>query len=204
MHHYFGGRKEVYIALLERLGAQREDQLRPPVGRSARARVADSVSRWLDWTETNRTVWLATIAHAEDIADPDVRRVVADLVQRAVALLVAFHADIAHDSPRLRYALECGTALNRAATRRMAARGGHPRGDTRAADLRPGTHPATFGCPPAHEAHAPTVRSERRVPDHRSGYAASGLMREATIAHAEAVASSRGGRPVDRPDSCTL
>ena len=118
VHHYFGGRKEVYIGLLQRLGAQREDQLRPPVGRSAHARVADSVSRWLDWTETNRTIWLATIARGEDIADPDVRRVVADLVQRAVALLVAFHADIAQDSPRLRYALECWTALNRAATRR--------------------------------------------------------------------------------------
>src|SRR6476659_6416931 len=46
VHHYFGGRKDVYIALLERLGAQREDELRPPVGRSARARVADTVSRW--------------------------------------------------------------------------------------------------------------------------------------------------------------
>ncbi len=40
VHHYFGGRKEVYIGLLERLGAQREEQLPPPVGRSARARVA--------------------------------------------------------------------------------------------------------------------------------------------------------------------
>src|SRR3954465_3379988 len=39
VHHYFGGRKEVYIALLERLGAVREDQLPPPVGRSARARL---------------------------------------------------------------------------------------------------------------------------------------------------------------------
>jgi len=117
VHHYFGGRKDVYIALLQRLGAQREDQLRPPVGRSARARVADSVSRWLDWTETNRTVYLATIAHGEDIADPDVRRVVTDLVRRAVALLAAFHADIVEDSPRLRYALECWTGLNRSATR---------------------------------------------------------------------------------------
>src|SRR3954471_18019654 len=85
VHHYFGGRKDVYIGLLERLGAQREEQLRPPVGRSARARVADTVSRWLDWTEANRTIWLATIAHGEDIADPDVRRVVVDLVRRAVA-----------------------------------------------------------------------------------------------------------------------
>jgi AcrR family transcriptional regulator len=118
VHHYFGGRKEVYIALLERLGAVREEQLPPPTGRSARARVADSVSRWLDWTEQNRTIWLATIARGEDIVDPDIRRVVAGLVRRAVALLAAHHADIADDSPRLRYALECWTGLNRAATRR--------------------------------------------------------------------------------------
>ena len=118
MHHYFGGRKEVYIGLLERLGAQREEELRPPSGRSARARVADSVSRWLDWTEANRTIWLATMAHGEDIADLEVRRAVGDLVRRAVALLTDYHADIAEDSPRLRYALECWTGLNRAATRR--------------------------------------------------------------------------------------
>src|SRR3954466_5803514 len=109
VHHYFGGRKDVYVALLERLGAQREDQFRPPAGRSARARVADTVSRWLDWTEANRTIWLATIAHGEDIADPEVRGVAADLVRRAVALLAAYHADIAEDSPRLRYALTCWT-----------------------------------------------------------------------------------------------
>src|SRR3954449_7156753 len=48
VHHYFGGRNDVYIALLERLGAQREQHLPLPAGRSARARVADTVSRWLD------------------------------------------------------------------------------------------------------------------------------------------------------------
>jgi AcrR family transcriptional regulator len=36
VHHYFGGRKEVYIALLERLGTLREEQLPPPVGHNAR------------------------------------------------------------------------------------------------------------------------------------------------------------------------
>ena len=79
---------------------------------------ADSVSRWLDWTETNRTIYLGTIAPGDDIAAPEVRRVVADLRGRAVALLVTFHTDIAQDSPLLRYALECWTGLNRTATRR--------------------------------------------------------------------------------------
>jgi AcrR family transcriptional regulator len=149
VHHYFGGRKEVYIALLEQLGAQREEQLRPPVGRSARARVAENVSRWLDWTEANRTIWLATMAPGEDIADPDVRHVVAGLLHRAVALLTTYHADIAEDSPRLRHALECWTGLNRAATRRWL------RGEA----TREATHELlastlehvlrTFGAPPA-------------------------------------------------------
>ena len=158
VHHYFGGRKDVYIALVERLGGLREEGLRPPVGRSARARVADSVSRWLDWTEANRTIYLGTIAPGEDIADPEVRRVVAELVHRAVALVAAFHADIAEDSPRLRYALECWTGLNRAATRRWL------RGDA----TREATHELlastlehvlrTFGSP-ANRRTAPTDRS---------------------------------------------
>jgi AcrR family transcriptional regulator len=148
VHHYFGGRKEVYIALLERLRAVREEQLRPPVGRSARARVADSVSRWLDWTEENRTIYLGTIAPGEDLPDPDVRRVVADLRSRAAARLAAFHADIAEDSPRLRYALECWTGLNRAATRRWL-RGEATREATH--DLLASTLEhvlRTFGAPP--------------------------------------------------------
>ena len=76
------------------------------------------MSRWLDWTEANRTLYLAAMRRGEDIADPDVRRVITDLVRRAVALLTRVPPDIAEDSPRLRHALECWTGLNRAATRR--------------------------------------------------------------------------------------
>jgi len=72
----------------------------------------------LDWAEDNRTIYLGTIAPGEDFADPDVRRVVADLRDRVIALVVEFHDDMAQDSPRLRYALACWTGLNRDATRR--------------------------------------------------------------------------------------
>jgi AcrR family transcriptional regulator len=88
VHHYFGGRKQVYIALLQQLGAVREQQLPPPVGRSARARLADSVSRWLDWTEANRTIWLATIARGDDIADPAKNRERGGIFLKAWAQIV--------------------------------------------------------------------------------------------------------------------
>jgi AcrR family transcriptional regulator len=119
VHHYFGGRKEIYLALVESVGELLvEEALRLPEGRSSRARLADTVSRWLGWAEDNRTMYLGAIAPGEDIADPHVRRVVADLRGRVIALVVKFHSDIAEDSPRLRYALACWTGLNRDATRR--------------------------------------------------------------------------------------
>jgi hypothetical protein len=82
-------------------------------------------------------------------------------VRRAVALLTTFHADIAEDTPRLRYALECWTALNRAATRRWL------RGEA----TREATHELlastlehvlrTFGAPPVpRRAHIDSLRSE--------------------------------------------
>ena len=118
VHHYFGGRTEVYVALLERLGAIREESC----GRRWAAAPAHAwrTPSHVGSTGPRRTalIYLATIAPGEDIADPEVRRVVADLRGRAVALLATFHADIAEDSPQLRYALECWTGLNRAATRR--------------------------------------------------------------------------------------
>ena len=148
VNHYFGGRKEVYIGLLQRLGAIREEQLPPPTGRSARARIADTVTRWLDWTEANREIWLATIAHGDDIADPQVRQVVSDLVHRAVKLVATHHADIAHDTPRLRHALDCWTALNRAATRQWL-RGQATRQDTHELIATTLEHVLrTFGTPP--------------------------------------------------------
>ena len=52
-----------------------EKQLPPPVGRRSRARLADSASCWLDWTEQNRAIWLATLGRGEDIPDPDIRAV---------------------------------------------------------------------------------------------------------------------------------
>ena len=68
-----------------------------------------------DWIWPDRPFYSAASAAVGAIV---LALYVLDLVRRAVALLAAHHADIADDSPRLRYALECWTGLNRAATRR--------------------------------------------------------------------------------------
>ena len=159
VHHYLGGRKAVFIGLLERLATLREEQLPPPVGRSARARLADTVSRWLDWTEANRTIWLAAIAPGEDIVDPDVRRVVGDLMRRAVALLATRHADIAAG---LAAAALRARVLDRAQPLRdapLATRRGHPRDDARTSRLDPGARPAHIRGSGANPAHTPCLRA---------------------------------------------
>ena len=92
---------------------------------------------------------------------PTSGRVVTDLVRRAVALVAARHADIAEDSPRLRYALECWTGLNRAATRRWLQRRGHPRGDPRVARLDARTRPTHLRhSTQAKPAHSSSLRSQ--------------------------------------------
>ena len=159
VHHYFGGRKQVYIALLERLGAVREEQLPPPVGRSARARLADSVSRWLDWTEQNRTIWLATLGRGEDIADPDIRAVVARA--RAPRRRATRRPPRRHRR-RLATAALRARVLDRPQPRRhppLATRRSHPRADPRTDRLDTRTRPTHLRRPTqAKPAHTPSLR----------------------------------------------
>ena len=202
VHHYFGGRKQVYIALLERLGSMREQQLPPPVGRSARARVADSVSRWLDWTEQNRTIWLATLGRGEDIADPDVRAVVLDLVRRAVA-----HPRRPPRRHRRRHPAAALRArmLDRPQPRRhppLATRRNHPPGHTRTARHNTRTRPThlrqTTQAKPESCCPVTTASCQRATPTPASATCAH-RSRSRTIE-----ASSRPRSPVGwRPGCCS-
>ena len=108
--------------------------------------------------EPRHPAWFGTIAPGEDIGDPRVRRVTTELVRRAVALIAAYHSDIAQDSPRLRYALECWTCLNRAATRRWL-RGEASRDETHELIASTLEHVLrTFGSQP----DRPRLRPDRR------------------------------------------
>src|SRR6478672_3960981 len=86
VHHYFGGRTEVYIALLERLDAMRGIAAAARGTQCARSRPGHRVAL-AGLTQANRLTYLGTIAPGEDMADPEVSRAVAKLRGRAAAVL---------------------------------------------------------------------------------------------------------------------
>ena len=141
------------------------NELRPPVGRSARARVADSVSRWLDWTEANRTIWLghdrARRGHRRPRRQARGRRPRAPRRRAAHDFSRRHRRGLAAAAPRAR-------VLDRAQPRRdatLAARRGHPRGDARAARLDARTRPTHVRRPTrAKPAHSSSLTANYRVP----------------------------------------
>ena len=150
VHHYFGGRNDVYIGLLERLGAQREEQLPPPVGRSARARVADTVARWLDWTASEPHDLARHHRARRRHRRP--RRQASGRRPRAPRRRAA-HRRFTPTSPRTRRGCatrsSAGPRLNRAATRRWL-RGEATRDATHELLASTLEHVLrTFGAPPA-------------------------------------------------------
>ena len=137
VHHYFGGRKEVYIALLERLGARCEYGLRPPMGSTpARAwptpcRAGLTAPRPTARSGSPRSRMARTSPTPTSPTSGPRRRAARDLSPRHRRGLPA---------PALR-----ARVLDRPPPRRdttLAPRGGDPRRDTGAARLNARTRPA--------------------------------------------------------------
>ena len=127
-----------YIALLQRVGALREE--RPAAARGAqRARAGGGLRLTLAGLDRGEPHDLSRRRSRPVRTSPTPRCGAwspASCAERS-RWLAAFHADIApQDSTRLRYALECWTGLNRAATRRWLRGEADPRGDARAACRR--------------------------------------------------------------------
>ena len=164
VHRYFGGRKEVYITLVERSAPTvrtkfgrrwaaapvRASRMTCRAGSTGPRRTAQSGSPPSDAARTSPTRTSSGV--------------VVDLVRRAVALVAARHAEIAEDSPRLRYALECWTGLNRAATRRWLT-GEATREATHELIASTLEHVLrTFGAPRATPLQTSLPETNRRVP----------------------------------------
>ena len=156
VHHYFGGRKEVYIGLLERHRRPTRGPTPPTRRAAAPARASPTACRagWTGPKPTAPSGWPRSRT-ARTSPTPTSAASSPTSCSAPSRCSTTFHADIAQDSPRLRYALECWTALNRAATRRWL----------RGQATREATHELltstlehilrTFGSPPAPRRRTP-------------------------------------------------
>jgi AcrR family transcriptional regulator len=117
VHHYFGGKHEIYMLLLDEAGDEIVVALATTVG-TPEERVDHTVRGWLDWVEANRTLWGATAGRFAEISDPDISAVVGARRVASLDRIVGNFRDLVEDGPKFRYALESWTGLNRVACRR--------------------------------------------------------------------------------------
>ena len=113
LHHYFGGKRGLFITLVERLGAQITDVIHVDTTVPVRARTRAFARSWVEWVDANRQTWLATSGLDENRADPELRAVVDAIRERVIDTFVAdYPATLSHE-PQIRLMLQSFLAFNR-------------------------------------------------------------------------------------------
>lgn len=113
LHHYFGGKRGLFVTLVEGLGPQIIEVIRVDTSRPVRARTRSFAKRWLDWIDANREIWLATAGLDENLPDPELRAAVDAIRERVIDSLIADYPAILADQPQIRLMLRSFLAFNR-------------------------------------------------------------------------------------------
>src|SRR4051812_42937869 len=74
--HYFGPKREIYLAVVDRMRAVAADSDPASRGLPIEERLRHDLDGWLDWVGANRELWLATAGLGDVIPDPDILRIV--------------------------------------------------------------------------------------------------------------------------------
>ena len=117
LHHYFGGKRGLFVTLVERLGPQIIEVIRVDSTRPVRVRTRSFANSWLDWIDANHQIWLATAGLDENLADPDLRAIVDGIRERVIDGFIADYPATLADQPLIRLMLRSFLAYNRVVLR---------------------------------------------------------------------------------------
>lgn len=117
VHHYFGGIRDVFLAVVAQGGAALADVRSAGPETPLDERMRHNVVAGLDVVGANRETWLAVAGHGEVLADPDVRGLVQMASERNVQRTLEVMSDVIDDTPSARFALRCFNAFATEATR---------------------------------------------------------------------------------------
>ncbi len=113
LHHYFGGKRGLFVTLVERLGGQITDVIRVDTSEPVRVRTRAFARSWVEWVDANRQTWLATSGLDENLADPELRAVVDAIRERVIDTFIAdYPATLSHE-PQIRLMMQSFLAFNR-------------------------------------------------------------------------------------------
>jgi AcrR family transcriptional regulator len=117
LHHYFGGKRGLFVALVEQLGAQIPDVIRVDTTKPVRVRTRAFATSWVEWVDANRQIWLANSGMDENPADPELRAIVDGVRERVIDSLIADYPATLSDEPQIRLMLRSFLAFNRVVVR---------------------------------------------------------------------------------------
>ena len=117
LHHYFGGKRGLFVTLVERLGAQITDVTRVDTTEPTRVRTRAFATSWVEWVDANRQIWLATSGLDDNLADPELRAIVDAIRERVIDGFIADYPATLTDEPQIRLMLRSFLAFNRVVMR---------------------------------------------------------------------------------------
>lgn len=107
VHHYFGGIRGVFLAVVGEGAAALTDVRTAGPETPLDERLAHNVRAGLDVIWANRETWLAVMARGAEGSNPEVRDIVEMATARSVERALAVAADVIDDTPAARLALRC-------------------------------------------------------------------------------------------------
>lgn len=133
IHHYFGTKRELYLAVVQRLSYVPSVAVTAIPQGTLEQRVAASIDRWLDVAWRHRNMWLSTITTDGPGNDPEIRAILAQADGVAADRMIQALAleDVAAADSRLKSMILAYGGLAKAASRQWLIDGELDREDMR-------------------------------------------------------------------------
>jgi AcrR family transcriptional regulator len=121
VHHYFGTKRELYVAVVADLAATLPDLVRTDVRALAVEEMVEAnVTSWLDSIERDRDLWLALLGVDVVGRDPEIEAIMSEARDRVIDRMTANQARGAEPTDELRIVLRIFLGAAEAAAREWA------------------------------------------------------------------------------------
>lgn len=117
VHHYFGGIRELMLAVVAHSGAALVDVRTAGSDTPLDERLPYNIAATLDVIDENRELWLALAVYGASVDDPDMRALMKAANEQFIERTLAINSDVISDTRTTRLALRAFNALATEATR---------------------------------------------------------------------------------------